>query len=91
MNQRACIYHGHHSHCVKVSDYRQSRKKIDALIEEHVDWIPQARVIKIVMEASKDLLGKYLIRNEGDPPIVLSLNELDPIFDSCKELNSPSL
>ena len=42
-------------------------------------------VSKIVMEASKDLLG-----SEGDPPIVLSLNELESVFDSCKELNSPS-
>ena len=48
-------------------------------------------VSKIVMEASKDLLSEYLIRNKGDPPTILSLNKLDPIFDSCKELNSPSL
>ena len=43
------------------------------------------------MEISKDLLSQYLIRNEDDPPTVLSLNELEPVFDSCKELNSPSL
>ena len=48
-------------------------------------------VSKIVMEASKDLLCKYLICNKDDLPIVLSLNKLEPIFDSCKELNSPSL
>ena len=48
-------------------------------------------VSKIVMEASKDLLGEYLIRDENDSPTVLSLNELEHIFDSCKELNSPSL
>ena len=43
------------------------------------------------METSKDLLGQYLIRNEDDPLTILSLNELEPVFDSCKELNSPSL
>ena len=43
------------------------------------------------METSKDLLDQYLIHNEDDPPTVLSLNELEPVFDSCKELNSPSL
>ena len=90
-SQRACIHLGHHSHPVKVGDYRQSRKKIDALIEEHVEWTPQAKVNKIVMEASKDLLGEYFIRDENDPPTVLFLNELEPVFDSCKELNSPSL
>ena len=48
-------------------------------------------VSKIVMEASKDLLGKYLIRNKGDLPTALSLNKLEPVFDSCKELNFPTL
>ena len=90
-SQRACIHLGHHSHPIKVGDYRQSCKKIDVLIEEHVERTPQATVSKIVMEASKDLLGEYLIRDENDPPTVLFLNELEPIFDSCKELNSPSL
>ena len=46
---------------------------------------------KIVVEASKDLFGKYLLYNEGDPLTILSSNELEPIFDSCKEFNFPSL
>ena len=90
-SHRACIHLGHHNHLVKVGDYKQSRKKIDAFIEEHIDWTTQATVSKIVMEASKDLLSEYLICNEGDTPTVLFLNEFEPIFDSCKELNSPSL
>ena len=87
LSQRAYIHLGHHSHPVKVGDYRHSRKKIDALIEEHVDQTPQATVSKIMMETSKDLLDQYLIRNEDDPPTVLFLNELELVFDSCKELN----
>ena len=90
-SQRACIHLGHHSHPVKVGDYRQSRKKIDGLIDEHIERTPQATVNKIVMEARKDLLSKHLICDENDPPTILSLNELEPVFDSCKELNSPSL
>ena len=43
------------------------------------------------MEASKDFLGEYFLHNEDDPPRVLSVEELEPIFDCCKELNSPSL
>ena len=66
-------------------------KKIDALIEEHVEQTSQTRIGKIVIEASKDLMGEYLICNEGDPSNVLSLNELELVFDSCKELNFPSL
>ena len=46
---------------------------------------------KIVMEASRDLLGEYLLCNEDDSPRVFSLEELKPIFDCCKELNSPNL
>ena len=90
-SQRVYIHLGHYSHPVKVGDYRHSRKKIDALIKEHIDWTLQATISKIVMEMSKDLLGQYLIRNEDDPPVVLSLNELEPVSESCKELNSPSL
>ena len=90
-SQRAYIHLGHHSHPIKVGAYRHSRKKIDAVIEEHVDRTSQATVSKIVIETSKDLLGQYLIFNEDDLPTVLSLNELEPVFDSCKELNSPSL
>ena len=90
-SQRACIHLSHHSHPIKVGDYRHSHKKIDVLIEEHINWTPQTTVSKIVMEMSRDLLGEYLICNEDDPPIVLSVNELEPIFDNCKELNSSSL
>ena len=46
---------------------------------------------KIVMEADKDLLGEYLLHNEDDFTRVLSLKELEPIFDCCKELNSSNL
>ena len=90
-SQKACIHLGHHSHPVKAGDYRHSCKKIDALIEEHVDRTSQAMVSKIVMETSKDLLGQYLIRNEDDPPTVLFSNEFEPVFDSYKELNSSGL
>ena len=79
-SQRACIYLGHHNLLVKIGDCRQNRKKIDALIEEHVERTPQATVSKIVMEASKDLLGQHLICDENDPPIVLSLNFSVPLM-----------
>ena len=89
--QRACIHLGQHQHPVRIGDYRDARKKIDALIEEHVEQTPQATVSKIVMDASKDLVGELLLCNEGDPSMVLTLKDLEPIFDSCKELNSSNL
>ena len=89
--QRACIHLGHHCHPVKVGDYRYIRKKIVELIKEHVERTPQAMFSKIVMEASKDLFGEYLLRNEDDPPRLLSVEELEPVFYCCKELSSPSL
>ena len=46
---------------------------------------------KIVMKANKDLLGEYLLCNENNLPKMLFLEELEPIFDRCKELNSPNL
>jgi hypothetical protein len=55
--QRACIHLGNHRHPVKVGNCRDSRKRIDALIEEHVERTPQAIHSKIVLEASKDLVG----------------------------------
>ena len=89
--QRACIHLDQHLHRVRICDYKDARKKIDALIEKHVEHTPQAMVNMIGMEASKDLVGELLLRNEGDPPMVLTLKDLELVFDSCKELNSPSL
>ena len=57
----------------------------------HVERTPQATVNKNVMKASKDLLGEYFLCSKDNPPMVLTLKELKPIFDSCKDLNSPSL
>ena len=89
--ERACIHLGQHQHPVRIGIYRDARKKIDALIEEHVERTPQATVSKIVMEARKDLVGELLLCNEGNPPMVLTFKDLEPVFDSCKKLNSPSL
>src|ERR1700737_1150508 len=59
-SQRACIHIGTHQHPVKVGDCRDSRKRINALIEEHVERTPQATHSKIVLEASKDIVGEFM-------------------------------
>ena len=89
--QWACIHLGNHRHFVKVGNCRDSRKHIDTLIEEHIEQTPQATHKKIVLEASKDLVGEFLLHNDSDPHHLLSLEELEPVFDRCKELKSPHL
>ena len=89
--QRACIHLEHHRHPVKTGDYRCTCKKIDALVKEHVDRTPQAPLSKIIMEASRDLFGEYLLCIEDELPRFLSLKELELVFDCYKELNSPNL
>ena len=89
--QRACIHLGFHRHPVKAGDCRSNCKRIDALIQEYVEKTPQASQSKIVLEASKDLLGDYLLHDETDPPKLLTLEKLEPVFNINKELNCPSL
>ena len=89
--QQACIHLGNHCHPIKVGNCRDSHKRIDTLIEKHVEQTPQATLNKIVLEASKDLVGEFFLRNDSDPHHLLSLKKLEPIFDRCKELNFPHL
>ena len=67
-SQRACIHLGSHQHPVKVGHCRDSRKRINALLEEHVERTPQATHSKIVFEASKDIVGEFLLSGNSDTP-----------------------
>ena len=87
--QWACICLGNHRHPVKVGNCRDSHKRIDAFIEAHVERTPQATHNKIVLEASKVLVDEFILRNDSDPHHLLSLEELEPVFDRCNELNPP--
>ena len=78
--QRACIHLGNHRHPVKVGNCRDSRQRIGVLIEEHVERTSKATHSKIVLEASKDLVGEFLLRNDSDPHHLLSLEELEPVL-----------
>ena len=90
-SQRACIHIGTHQHIVKVGDCRNSCKRINALLKEHVEHTPQATHNKIVFEVSKDIVGEFLLSEDSDTHRFLSLQELEPVFESCRELNSPNL
>ena len=52
---------------------------------------PQVTHNKIVLEASKDIVGEFLLCEDIDTYRLLSLDELEPMFESCRELNSPNL
>ena len=87
-----CVLHlGKYPHPVKVGNCIDSRKRINALIEEQVKQRPQATYSKIVLKTNKDLVGEFLLRNDSDTHQLLSLEELEPVFYRYKELNFPHL
>ena len=90
-SQRACIHIRTHQHPVKVGDCRDSRKYFNAFLKEHVERTPQATYNKIVLEASKDIVGEFLLYENTDKHRLLSLSELEPVFETCRGLNSPNL
>jgi hypothetical protein len=89
-SQIACIHIGTHQHPVKVGDYRDSRKRINALLEEHVDCSPQATYNKIILEANKDIVGDFFLSGNNDTQRLHSLKDLKPVFKRCRELNFQS-
>jgi hypothetical protein len=88
---RACIHVGSHNHPVKVGDYRDIKVEISSLIENQIENTPKATKSAVVLEASKDLIGSFLLRSEDDPPKTLTVQELYPVLDRCKDLASPNI
>jgi hypothetical protein len=43
------------------------------------------------MEATKELLGELLLRPEGVPAKTFTFEELVPVLDKCRYMNSPSI
>ena len=56
-----------------------------------MDRTPQTPLSKIIIEANRDLLGEYLLCTDDELLRLVSLKELESVFDCCKELNSPNL
>jgi hypothetical protein len=56
-----------------------------------VERIPHATNAAIVMEATKELLGKLLLVPQGVPAKTLTFEELVPVLDKCKYLMLPSV
>jgi hypothetical protein len=52
---------------VKVGEDQEIKERTCKLIEEQVERTPKATNAAIIMEASKELVGKWLIDLEGAP------------------------
>ena len=44
-----------------------------------------------MLEASKVLIGNYLLQPEDAPPKKLTLEELVPVFNRCKDMAYPNI
>jgi hypothetical protein len=74
-----------------VGDYRDTKAEISGLIEEHIEKTPQATKSAVVLEASKVLIGNYLLQPDDAPPKKLTLEEFVHVLDRCKDMASPNI
>ena len=88
---RAFVHLGTHSHLVKDGELRDMRERTRSLIGEQMERTPRATNSSIVMEATKELLGEFLLRPEGDSSRVMDFTDLVPVLDKCKLITSPNI
>ena len=90
-SHRACIHIGTHQHPVKVGDFIDNRERINALIEEHVQCMPQATHNNIAFETNKDMVGEFILCSDNNTHHLFSLKDLKLVFGRCRELYFPNL
>ena len=88
---RAFVHLGTHSHPVKDGELRDMRDRTRSLIGEQMERTPRATNSSIVMEATKELLGEFLLHPEGDSSKVMDFTDLVPVLDKCKFITSPNI
>ena len=88
---RAFVHLGTHCHPVKDGELRDMRKRTRSLIGEQMERTPSATNSSIVMEATKELLGEFLLRPDGDSSKVMDFTDLVPVLDKCKYITSPNI
>ena len=87
----AFVHLGTHSHPVKDGELRDMRERTRSLIGEQMERTPSATNSSIVMEATKELLGEFLLRPDGDSSRVMDFSDLVPVLDKCKYITSPNI
>ena len=88
---RAFVHLGTHSHPVKDGELRDMRDRTRSLIGEQMERTPGATNSSIVMEATKELLGEFLLRPDGDSSKVMDFTDLVSVLDKCKFITSPNI
>jgi hypothetical protein len=88
---RACVHLEVHEHPMKNGEYQNFKDHSRTLLAEQVERTPHAINSSIVMEATKELLGELLLRPEGAPAKIFTFEELVPVLDKCRYMNSPSI
>ena len=88
---RACVHIGTHKHPVKTGVDREADEQLTALLSEQVGRTPSATNSAIVLEAGKEFVGELLLNPDGAPEQSLTMAELVPVLDKCKNLTSPNL
>ena len=88
---RTFVHLGTHCHPVKDGELRDMRERTRSLIGEQMERTPSATNSSIVMEATKELLGEFLLRPDGDSSRVMDFTDLVPILDKCKYITSPNI
>ena len=88
---RAFVHLGTHCHPVKDGEMQDMRERTHSLIGEQMERTPSATNSSIVMEATKELLGEFLLRPDGDSSRVMDFTDLVPVLDKCKYITSPNI
>ena len=76
---------------MKDGELRDMWDHTRSLIGEQMERTPGATNSSIVMEATKELLGEFLLRPEGDSSRDMEFNDLVPVLDKCKYMTSPNI
>ena len=90
-SMRAFVHLRTHSHLMKDGELQDMQERTRSFIEEQMERTPSATNSSIVMEATKELLGEFLLRPEGDSSRVMDFNDLIPVLDKCKYITSPNI
>jgi hypothetical protein len=88
---RASVHLGVHEHLVKDREYQDFTDRSRTLLGEQVERTPHATNSSIVMEATKELVEELLLRPVGAPLKTFTFEELVPVLDKCRYMNSPSI
>jgi hypothetical protein len=85
------VHLGVHEHLVKNGEYQDFKDQSQTLLGEQVERTLHATNSSIVMEAMKELMGELLLRLEGALAKTFTFEELLPVLDNCKNMNSPNI